>query len=136
MALPGTQADALLARARRLLHDHRTRARKDGAALDYGLAEVRQLLADHSLCCYCTMPVGWDVTLDHRTPTGRGGRHTLDNLAVCCKRCNALKGSWTEAEFRALLVLLGDLHPVARQDLERRLLSGGARYARGRRKGG
>jgi hypothetical protein len=31
-----TQADALLARARRLLHDHTTRAGRDGQVLDYG----------------------------------------------------------------------------------------------------
>ena len=33
---PSTQADAALARARRLLADQRKRAKRDGAALDYG----------------------------------------------------------------------------------------------------
>jgi hypothetical protein len=41
---PLPQPDAALARARRLLHDHRTRAKKEGAALDYGLAAVMRNL--------------------------------------------------------------------------------------------
>jgi 5-methylcytosine-specific restriction endonuclease McrA len=121
-----------LARARRLLHDHRSRAKKDGAVLDYGLAEVRQLLAEHPLCEYCRAPVAWDASLDHRTPTARGGKHALDNLAVCCRKCNALKGPANEAEFRRFLALLAEWHPLARADYERRLLAGGQRYA-GRR---
>lgn len=133
---PTTQADALLARARRLLSDHRTRAKKDGTNLDYGLADVRQLLADTPLCDYCRLPVAWNASLDHRQPIARGGRHSLDNLAVCCERCNRMKGMLTESEFRELLMLLALLHPAARQDLERRLLSGGQQYARTRRPAG
>jgi 5-methylcytosine-specific restriction endonuclease McrA len=129
---PLTQQDALVARARRLLHDHRTRAKKDGAALDYGLVEVRQLLAEHPVCEYCRAPLSYAASLDHRTPTGRGGRHILANLAVCCTRCNSIKGQLTEAEFRDVLTLLARMHPAGRQDVERRLLSGGKRYAHGR----
>jgi 5-methylcytosine-specific restriction endonuclease McrA len=118
-----------LARARRLLGDHRTRAKRDGAILDYGLAELRQLLAAAPLCAYCRQPVAWDASLDHITPTSRGGAHALHNLAVCCARCNGIKGSLTGAEMEFLLEFLADLHPTARQDLERRLLAGGCRYA-------
>ena len=123
------QADALTVRARRLLYDHRARAKRDGAALAYGLADVRQLLESSPCCLYCGLPVAWDVQLDHRQPIARGGKHVLDNLAVCCQRCNSLKGQLLESEFRALLVMLSGLHPVARQDVERRLLAGGRRYA-------
>jgi 5-methylcytosine-specific restriction endonuclease McrA len=132
MNLP-TQADAALARARRLIHDHRTRAKKDGAVLDYGLAEVRQMLAAATCCRWCRMPVRWDATLDHVQPISRGGRHSLANLAVACRRCNSLKGTLTGAEMEALLAMLAGLHPAARADLERRLLSGGQRYGRARR---
>lgn len=128
-----TQADALLIRARRLLHDHRTRAKKDGAYLDYGLAEVRQLLAASPCCRWCKMPVGFsDASLDHVLPISRGGRHVLGNLAVVCTRCNALKGCLTGTEFEALLQLLARLHPIASQDIERRLLAGGNRYSASR----
>jgi 5-methylcytosine-specific restriction endonuclease McrA len=128
-ALPQTPANAALVRARRLLHAHQDRARKDGVALDYGVAQLRELLASTPLCEYCRNPVAWNVSLDHRTPTGRGGKHNLDNLAVCCPRCNSLKGMLTEDEFRELLKLLALLHPAARADVERRLIAGGGRYA-------
>ena len=132
MTTPSTQADALLARARRLLADHRTRAKRNGAALDYGLADVRQLLESSPCCEYCRLSVAWDAQLDHRQPIARGGRHQLGNLAVCCSRCNAMKGMLTESEFRELLTLLGLLHPAARQDVETRLLAGGRRYGSSR----
>jgi 5-methylcytosine-specific restriction endonuclease McrA len=98
MKLPITQADAGLTRARRLLHDHRSRAKRDGAALDYGLPEVRQMLAAATCCRWCRMPVGWDATLDHVQPISRGGRHALANVAVCCRRRNFIKGALTGAE--------------------------------------
>src|SRR5581483_6802823 len=100
------EADALLSCARWLLSDHRTRAKKKGAVLDFGLGDVRQMLAEHSLCEYCQMPLFFAVSLDHRTPIGRGGKHALDDLAVCCARCNGIKGILTEGELRELLTLL------------------------------
>ena len=128
-----TQQDALLARARRLLHDHRTRARKDGTELDYGLTEVRQLLAEHPLCAYCKMPVGWDVSLDHRTPISQGGQHLLANLAVVCLSCQQRKGIFLEEEYRALLALGATWRPRSQSDLLARLRAGGGkRYARRR----
>src|SRR5690242_3162452 len=135
MKTPHRQADAALARCRRLLHDHRTRARKDGADLDYGLTEMQQLLAANPLCDYCRAPLSFAVQLDHRTPISRGGRHALANLAACCSRCNSMKGSLCESEFRELLTLLALLHPAARADLERRLLSGASRYGVARSRG-
>jgi 5-methylcytosine-specific restriction endonuclease McrA len=124
-----TQAAALLSRARRLLSDHRTRAKKVGVRLNYGLVDIRRLLEAQPLCEYCRAPVSFAVTLDHADPISRGGKHALDNLAICCSRCNSMKGMLTEAEFRKLLTFLALLHPVARTDLERRLLAGTSRYA-------
>ncbi|MHB1422800.1 MAG: hypothetical protein ACYC3I_06320 [Gemmataceae bacterium] len=54
-----SQADAMLARARRLLSDHRGRAKKAGAILDYTLADVRHLLASNPLCAYCRAPLSF-----------------------------------------------------------------------------
>lgn len=125
-----TQAGAALSRARRLLSDHHTLAKKAGAVLDYTLADVRQLLDAHPLCEYCRRPLGWDASIDHGQPIARGGKHALDNLTVCCPRCNGLKGMLTGAEFAALMACLDKLHPTARQDVERRLLAGGKRYGR------
>jgi 5-methylcytosine-specific restriction endonuclease McrA len=129
MKAPVSQADALLARARRLLHDHRTRARKDGCRLNYTLADIRRLIESSPCCAYCGMPVAFDLQLDHRRPIARGGQHVLANLAPCCARCNALKSVLTETEHRELLAFLDRLHPLARQNIETRLLAGNRRFA-------
>lgn len=102
--------------------------------IDYGLTDVRQLLAAHSLCEYCRVPLSFAASLDHRLPIARGGQHGLDNLSVCCVRCNQLKGQLTEGEFREVLALRFQLHPVARMDVERRLLAGGQHYSTSRRR--
>jgi 5-methylcytosine-specific restriction endonuclease McrA len=43
---------------------------------------------DTPCCAYCGLPVARDASLDHRTPTDRGGQLQLANLAVCCGRCD------------------------------------------------
>jgi 5-methylcytosine-specific restriction endonuclease McrA len=82
------------------------------------------------LCRYCRRPLGLNLHFDHATPTARGGTHSLDNLAVCCLRWNALKGILTADEFAALLAFLARLHLAEAKDLARRLLAGGRRYRR------
>jgi hypothetical protein len=130
MNTPRSQNDALLARCRRLLHDHQSKARAASTVLDYTLDELLQLIASSPTCHWCRLPVGFDVSLDHIEPTGRGGQHALHNLCVSCRRCQGLKGMLTGAEMGQLLQLLEGLHPVARQDLERRLTGGGRVYAK------
>src|SRR5579871_1037151 len=117
---PCTQSDALLVRSRRLLADHKTRAKKAGAVITYTLADIQQLLSGSPTCGYCGMPVSFAVQLDHRVPLSRGGAHTLENLLQSCQRCNQLKGLLTEGEYRDLIVFLNLLPQVARADLERR----------------
>lgn len=129
-----TQHDLLTARARRLLSDHRTRAKRDGVALDYTLADVRRLLESSPCCTYCGLPLSFSASLDHRQPIARGGKHALENLSITCNRCNRLKSILTDSEFRQLLTFLESLHPAARGNLERRLLEGGRRYGTPRRK--
>ena len=124
------QADPLLARCRRALAEHRRRARADGVTLPYGLAELLQLAGGTVQCGYCRLPVGFDFQVDHRTPTARGGKHALGNLAVCCRTCNERKGRLTEAEFRQLLELARAWHPAAAEDLLGRLRAGWGRYRR------
>jgi hypothetical protein len=68
-------------------------------------------------------------------PIARGGRFGLWNTTCACSRCNQLRGLLTEGETEELREFLGGLHPVAREDIERRLLAGGRVFARGRRKG-
>jgi 5-methylcytosine-specific restriction endonuclease McrA len=125
------EADQLLARCRKALARHRARASADGVRLPYDLPQLLEL-ARASLQCYlCRLPVALDFQVDHRQPTGRGGKHTLDNLALTCARCNQVKGRLTEAEFRQLLALAHSWHPAAAEDLLARLRHGGRRYRGG-----
>lgn len=49
------------------------------------------------------IPVPHLVTVDHRHPLSLGGADHAGNFAMCCWKCNNLKGAMTEAEFRVLL---------------------------------
>jgi 5-methylcytosine-specific restriction endonuclease McrA len=126
-----TQADALLSRARRLIHDHRSRAKRDGVCLNYTLDDLRRLLAEHPLCEYCRTPLSFEASLDHRQPIAQGGRHELQNLAVVCLACQERKGLLLEEEYRELLTVAGTWRPRSSSDLLARLRAGGgARYGK------
>lgn len=49
------------------------------------------------LCFYCREPVKCRLApydprgFDHVVPRVRGGEHRIENMVVCCGRCNALK---------------------------------------------
>lgn len=68
------------------------------------------LMRDGMNCIYCGRRVrfaynGHDqagdiLTFDHRVPKSRGGRSTVENLGVACRRCNNRKRNKTEEEFR------------------------------------
>lgn len=52
-------------------------------------------------CCYCGVKMTAKTTsCGHVTPLARGGKHTLENLALCCLDCNYLKLTRTADEFR------------------------------------
>ena len=56
-------------------------------------------------CVYCNRPLIFEssrknepihdlsATKDHIIPKSRGGKDTIENLSVCCRRCNIIKGS-------------------------------------------
>jgi 5-methylcytosine-specific restriction endonuclease McrA len=129
-------ADSVRRRCRQALADQHKRARVDGQEIDYDLGALLDLVHATSACPYCgnLIPAG-ALTFDHRMPTPRGGVHQLANLTACCVPCNLAKGCLTSEEFRQLRAVLRTMHPRAFTDVLARLRSGGARYARGRRKG-
>ncbi len=63
--------------------------------------ELRKaLVARTGHCAYCGRPFvhtsnrnNSRPTLDHVVPLSKGGKHTIDNLAVICFSCNSLKGN-------------------------------------------
>lgn len=44
--------------------------------------------------------------VDHKDPTSRGGSNTFDNWCICSREMNGAKGTMTEQEFKALLLLV------------------------------
>ena len=59
------------------------------------------------LCPYCGVAgCVTNFSPDHAEPTSRGGRHCLDNMIVCCERCNQTKGPLSAQAFQALLDFL------------------------------
>ncbi len=115
------------------IQSHRTRALAAGQIIDYSLDELRRLVADAQQlpCPYCRRRLtdaGFSV--DHSTPTSRGGSFALWNLQVTCKQCNLTKGALTHEEFSSLWVVALSWQSAGRLDLMSRLRAGGA--ARGR----
>jgi 5-methylcytosine-specific restriction endonuclease McrA len=58
-------------------------------------------LIESFLCPYCQK---WHIgtpSIDHKIPISRGGPHSLENLSLCCLRCNSAKGALTVEEFMA-----------------------------------
>jgi hypothetical protein len=134
MKASATQQEALLTLARRTLAHHKARAKMVGQSLDYDAGDIRRLIESSPCCRWCKLPISFaDLQLDHLHPIARGGRFALWNTTCACSRCNQLRGLLTEGETEHLWEFLADLHPIAREDIERRLLAGGRVFAKGRR---
>ena len=85
--LMSVQADGCVMRTRAELLDHRAR-----------------LFATDSHCHYCEQELNFSqCTLDHVRPKSRGGDDSDENLVLSCDKCNQLKGSLLECEFRSAI---------------------------------
>jgi 5-methylcytosine-specific restriction endonuclease McrA len=49
-----------------------------------------------------------ESTIDHIVPVSKGGKDTLDNMAVACYACNQAKGNWTLGELERRLARMID----------------------------
>lgn len=59
-------------------------------------------------CYYCgqNLWLGDDViecNIDHKQPTSRGGKDTIDNVVLSCTPCNSAKANLTEDEFLPII---------------------------------
>lgn len=67
--------------------------------------------ASDKTCCLCAKlidetlqsPDPMSFSLEHLTPTSRGGRHDIDNISFAHRVCNSSKGNRTLEEFRERL---------------------------------
>ena len=64
------------------------------------------------ICPYCNEKIElfakkYDVrraiSVDHTVPLSTGGKNTMDNLKICCTRCNLAKGTMSEEKFVVIL---------------------------------
>src|SRR4051794_25952168 len=86
-------------------------------------------------CAYCSRDITMDpkhyrranhATLDHLTPLAMGGASGLENLVLCCRLCNQVKGHSTLEEFifGLLWIWLYKRLPLLAFELRRRLATG------------
>jgi len=53
-----------------------------------------RLFREADICPYCGCFLSADnKSVDHRFPLALGGAHSMSNLVICCKKCNAKKGA-------------------------------------------
>lgn len=74
-------------------------------ARSYTFAErniMREVRESQNICCYCGKELAPEERkVDHIHPINRGGETVLENLAVCCQRCNFEKQDMTLQEYIA-----------------------------------
>lgn len=82
-------------------------------------------------CEYCGIelqeisepPYTFAPSLDHKNPKSRGGENSFDNIAICCHRCNIIKGTMTDTTFKKMLELLNK-EPLALEQIMQEAFKG------------
>lgn len=132
MFINGREA-AFIRRTQNGFQDLKRRAKKDGLQVSYSIAEFRNHVRGASHCPYCGALLTVDTySLDHAIPVSREVSpriHALANLAVCCQRCNEVKGPMSADEFMQLLGLINGFYLAARSNLLARLRAGAKKVA-------
>jgi hypothetical protein len=84
-----------------LLQGHEWRARKYKVQIDN--VKPSQILAlyekQEKKCAYCANVLTKTIEIDHIKPLARRGPHSIENICVCCKKCNETKGDKTPEEW-------------------------------------
>jgi 5-methylcytosine-specific restriction endonuclease McrA len=98
------------------------------------LADARAIIDSPPSCPYCTLPIYWqDLSVDHRTPTARGGASTPSNIVWTDLNCNVTKGKLTDTEFGQLMAFLSDKPYLKQYIITRLKAAGGILYGTSRR---
>jgi 5-methylcytosine-specific restriction endonuclease McrA len=113
-------ADYKRSHQERVMTHHARRAERIAETSDGSITVpfIRALKRKSRRCAYCdAVMFPSDKVTDHMIPLCRGGEHSLRNLVICCRVCNARKASlayeeWVdriEPEHRARVVGLYEL---------------------------
>lgn len=100
---------------------------------------IRKRLYDgqEGRCHYCKRPMAFNpaktlqgnfATLDHIVPQSVGGRNSVQNFVLACRRCNEKKKSFSYADFRWAL-RNGGMSVLQERQVFRRKLKRAAVYA-------
>ena len=112
------QKDEIIAVASKRWRAQKERAKKWGHFDFPPVEEYAERLLDNAtrgFCCeYCgahlvitaDYPHTFVVSFDHKHPYALGGKPTMNNVAVCCCRCNLVKGTLTAETFVGILASL------------------------------
>ena len=103
----GTKQLTLL--ANRIIHRTDIPQRTDLGRLPNYRTHKHTLFGEQEgLCAGCCHPFPFrNFTIDHIVAQSRGGTDHLDNLQLLCNACNSMKGTRSQAEFRAELKRIG-----------------------------
>ena len=103
----GTKQLTLL--ANRIIHRTDIPRRTDlGKLSNYRTHKHTLFGQQEGLCEGCCHPFPFrNFTIDHIVAQSRGGTDHLDNLQLLCNACNSMKGTHSQAEFRAELKRIG-----------------------------
>ncbi|MGL4553965.1 MAG: HNH endonuclease [Gemmataceae bacterium] len=114
---------------RRTANIYASQRRRAGAALDYTLAMLRDMVRyglEGGRCPCCGGALRTDnFGLDHELPVARGGGHSFRNLVVMCMPCNEAKGPLSGPEWFSLREALAWFPAAVREHTMRRLRAGG-----------
>jgi len=124
-----TTNSTFVKRTGNMFFNQQRRARLDGRSIDYTLDELREVIHFHlktGLCPYC----GDTLTLrnfacDHNEPTSRSHNWSINNLTICCERCNQIKGNMNGSEYLSLISLIKEYPDSVRKNILARLRAGG-----------
>ena len=103
----GTKQLTLL--ANRIIHREDIPRRTDlGVLPNYRTHKHTLFGRQEGLCAGCRHAFPFrNFTIDHVVPKASGGPDHLDNLQLLCNACNSMKGTRSQAEFRAELKRIG-----------------------------
>ena len=77
-----------------------------------GSALFQKLKAQGFRCYYTGQKLTRkNISLDHKQPLSKGGKHVMSNIALCLRKVNTMKGQMTEDEFRSICKSIGQCRP-------------------------